>query len=456
MTAKEKMEKSRSQFVLRERFFATILMSLGSKEDTTCKTLWTDGKQIGYNPDFILALTEERLMFGIIHELFHVTNRHHLRRGNREKKLWNKACDYCINPVIVRLGFKAIEDILLDDRFNDLSPEAIYAILLTEQNQKKKEEESNDQQNKGGDQKNVQENTSPVPDQRDGEKTPEDSGDKRMDDARDKLATPDENNESDSAGKETKGEEKMAAPDTENQPEEKSSDIEDYGCGEIRDMKNEDGSEMSDAEKSSAEVKTKITIAQAARIANQAGQISAGMQRVIGELQAPSQNWRAELMAYLTQYAKNEYNWNTPNRRYIHTGMYLPSRKGQDLGKVILALDSSGSIDQKLWTTFIGEMKSLMEMFDLTLTVIVADNQIQSVTEDITADEICQIKIKGFGGTDFKPAFEWVEKNGIDPNLLLYFTDLECNSFPVDPMYPVVWCSWGRDKAPFGHVIKVK
>jgi len=380
MTAKEKIEKVKTQFVLRERFFATLLMQMSMIEDKKCDTIWTDGKQIGYNPQFILSLSEEEVMFCLVHEIFHKTNRHHLRRDNRESEQWNIACDYAINQNIINLGFKAPKGILVDNKFFGKSAEQIYSLLPN-----KNSNESN------------------------------------------------ESNESNNKSSNDPGK-----------------------CGEIRDMKNEDGSEMSEAEKSSEEAKTKMDIAQASRVASQVNQISEGMKRIIGELQAPTKDWRTELMVYMNQYAKENTDWTRPNRRYVHTGFFFPSRKSQNLGNVVLVLDSSGSINNKIFDSFISEIKSLMEIFNLTLTVIVCDDHIQSITEDVNADEISNIKIAGWGGTDFNPPFKWLVKNGIEPNLLIYFTDLYCYSFPKEPEYPVVWASWGRTNAPFGHIINVK
>ena len=64
---------------------------------------------------------------------------------------------------------------------------------------------------------------------------------------------------------------------------------------------------------------------------------------------------------------------------------------------------------------------------------------------------------RGGGGTDFCPAFKWTEENGIEPQALVYFTDMY-GSFPDNaPPYPVIWVSTSDEsKAPFGEVINVR
>ena len=64
-------------------------------------------------------------------------------------------------------------------------------------------------------------------------------------------------------------------------------------------------------------------------------------------------------------------------------------------------------------------------------------------------------KIVGGGGTDFRPVFEWVDRQGIQPELLLYFTDAE-GEFPKEPPpFPVVWLIKGRELVPWGERIQL-
>jgi len=67
------------------------------------------------------------------------------------------------------------------------------------------------------------------------------------------------------------------------------------------------------------------------------------------------------------------------------------------------------------------------------------------------------ISVRG-GGTDFKPGFEYIEKEAVMPSCVIYFTDGWCDSFPEAPDYPTLWIS--TDKAnftpPFGEVINLE
>jgi predicted metal-dependent peptidase len=64
----------------------------------------------------------------------------------------------------------------------------------------------------------------------------------------------------------------------------------------------------------------------------------------------------------------------------------------------------------------------------------------------------------GGGGTDFRPAFDWVADRDLRPACLVYLTDLACNRFPDPPDYPVLWACMGEEEItpPFGEVVSVR
>jgi predicted metal-dependent peptidase len=68
---------------------------------------------------------------------------------------------------------------------------------------------------------------------------------------------------------------------------------------------------------------------------------------------------------------------------------------------------------------------------------------------------VLPVEISGGGGTDFQPVFEWVAKEQLNPDLLVYFTDAE-GQFPErEPAYPVAWLVKGKARTPFGIRIQL-
>jgi predicted metal-dependent peptidase len=97
-TAQKKITSARTSMILEQPFFGALALSLTPKEDTTCDTAWTDGRNLGYNPTFIESLSHAETVGLIKHEVLHCAMGHPWRRDGREHRRFNVACDYAINP----------------------------------------------------------------------------------------------------------------------------------------------------------------------------------------------------------------------------------------------------------------------------------------------------------------------------------------------------------------------
>jgi predicted metal-dependent peptidase len=123
------LSRAKTQLMLHHPFFGSLAMSLPFIEDTGIETMCTNGKEIRYSPDFVLAHTPEQITGVVAHEVMHVTNKHPLREGKRDHRLWNMATDYAINPIIIDAGLELPKDGLLDPQFKGMSAEKIYTLL---------------------------------------------------------------------------------------------------------------------------------------------------------------------------------------------------------------------------------------------------------------------------------------------------------------------------------------
>lgn len=132
MNHAEKLKKARIQLILDHPFFASLALRLSYMEDNQVQTAITNGKNIRYNPAFIEKLPIKQVAAIIAHEVLHISSLHHTRRANRDKAIWNKAADYAINPLLRKAKFQLPDNALLDDRFQNMSAERIYSILIKE------------------------------------------------------------------------------------------------------------------------------------------------------------------------------------------------------------------------------------------------------------------------------------------------------------------------------------
>jgi predicted metal-dependent peptidase len=112
-------------------FFATVTLCLRHEWDDSISTACTNGKRIRYSPTFFLSLSLAVQLFVVVHETLHIAFGHMLRRGSRDPKIWNHACDYVINLIIQDAGFEVWEHCLCDDRFRNMDVVQVYDLLLS-------------------------------------------------------------------------------------------------------------------------------------------------------------------------------------------------------------------------------------------------------------------------------------------------------------------------------------
>jgi predicted metal-dependent peptidase len=128
--AEKRVSAARTALVLDQPFWGTLALSLTPKEDPTCRTAWTDGRSLGYNPDFIASLSHAETVGLIAHEVSHCALGHPWRRDGRDPKQWNIACDYAINGDLLESGFSLPKGGLSPDATQlGKSSEWIYARL---------------------------------------------------------------------------------------------------------------------------------------------------------------------------------------------------------------------------------------------------------------------------------------------------------------------------------------
>jgi len=163
-------------------------------------------------------------------------------------------------------------------------------------------------------------------------------------------------------------------------------------------------------------------------------------------------DWRDELKAALDRFHKDDYTLLPPNKKFLHMGIYLPSSISQKF-RLVVAVDSSGSVDDTLLSLFLSELNFLMNsVTNYEIDLIVCDDKIRSHKTFYSGD-ILEAELSGGGATDFRPVFDFVDLELQDTKLLLYFSDLD-GTFPKDePGYDVKWIVPKESDAPFGEII---
>jgi predicted metal-dependent peptidase len=382
----------------------------------------TDGSRIVYNPAFVDELKPAELEGTLAHEVLHCALAHQCRRGQRDPELWNVAADFAINPILIGNGFILPAGALVDPAFNNLSAEEIYARLL----RRRSEGAGAAQQQKtiagGGMGHGPQGTHSAAP------------------------SDPMSDSSNGSGPSQSEPQTGQAVGPT---------SMRSGGFGEVWDATDEHGHTASPAEKRRQEHERGIAAEQAQRSAKAWGHEPSGIERPLSESRQSQQDWRAILRDFVAATTPSDYRWTPLNRRYIASGLYLPSVERKGVGEIVIAVDTSGSIGKLELEQFAGEISAISEEAQPEVILVVYCDAAVQDAQEFRPSEPVQLEPKGGGGTDFCPVFEWVAEKDLAPACLIYLTDLCCNSYPEAPEYPVLWVTDSRRKAPFGETVRI-
>ena len=217
-------------------------------------------------------------------------------------------------------------------------------------------------------------------------------------------------------------------------------------------LKQRTGSKAEQTEKAN---RTKVRVAQAAQAAKMCGKLSSGIERLVADVLQPKVDWRDVLRRFVSQRAKVDVSFARPKRRFAGEDIYLPSKSGETLGELLIAVDCSGSIGQRELDEFTAEITAIhQDLRPSKIHVVYFDSSI-SHYESYEPEDTLNIRPHGGGGTAFSPIFAYADQHAIEPTACVVLTDLYCSDFGSAPAYPVLWCTNGAVDAPFGEVVKM-
>jgi predicted metal-dependent peptidase len=164
----------------------------------------------------------------------------------------------------------------------------------------------------------------------------------------------------------------------------------------------------------------------AAATVDGAGNLPAGVKRLIQELTEPKMDWRELLRMQLESTIKSDFTWMRASRKGWHMDAVMPGMKLDPMIDIAVGLDASGSISEKMLKDFLGEIQGIMESFPAYRIHVVtfdteAYNPVQYDSDNL--DDICDYEIKGGGGTDFDCVYNYLKEHEIEPKRLVMFTD---------------------------------
>lgn len=416
-----KLTAARTRLILDKPFLGALVLRLPMKEADPewCKTTATDAKCFYYNRDYIQALSLEETQFILAHEALHCGLSHFARRQHRQKNRWDVACDYAINPLLMRDGLKAPPGALHLPSYEGMTAEEIYPLIDENTEDGPMDQHLYDDTSSEGSQNSEQ----PKNNKHDhGDPPPPESPSK-----------PNTENEGDGSG----GKDDRPGP-------------EDDSAGAAKPPP------LTSGETETLNVQWQQRLAGAAQQALQTGRMGESMARLVDHLLQPQLPWRMLLSRYLSQVARDDYSFSRPNNRREGEAI-LPSLRSSQVD-VAVVLDTSGSIKDNEMREFISEVDALKGQIRARITLHACDDKLAAdgpwvyePWEEITLPE----SLEGGGGTSFVPAVEWANKLDNPPDVVVYFTDAE-GTFPeTEPNYPVIWLVKGKTQVPWGQRIQL-
>lgn len=422
MEARKRIMAARTAMILDEPFFGTLALRLALKEDPSCNTAWVNGRELGYNPKFVLSLTHAEVVSLMIHEVMHCASGHPWRRGGRDNREFNKGADIAINPEIRAAGHKLPDGALFPEQYQ--LPVGKSAEWYCDRLPRAPEPEEGEEEGAGEPGDGEQGSGSQSGDQ------PGEQDESKQPQSKDQQQEQDDQDESEQS-----------------QPDESDSSE----LGEVRDAP----TAGTDDEPSPSEEEWKQAVQQAAVLAAAQGKLPGAMKRFAEKAAKSRIDWRSALRRFVQEQARADYSWSRPNPRYMPQGVYLPALHSEEMGVLAVGVDTSGSIDQILLDQFAAEVQAVAdELHPRQIRVFYADAAIQG-EQVFERDEPVEFKPAGGGGTDFRPVFEAAAQMDEPPVCVVYLTDLY-GTFPKqDPGIPTLWVTAEEStvKVPFGEVV---
>lgn len=213
-----------------------------------------------------------------------------------------------------------------------------------------------------------------------------------------------------------------------------------------------------------ADQKVKVAQALAVAKAQNAGTLPAGLQRLVNAAK-PIIDWRPLLRRYMDDMCSQDFTWAKRSRNSLaQDDIYLPGTIANGMDHLVIALDTSGSIDHDLLNAFMAEINTITSELAVKRTTIMYADTMVHRAESFELGDVITANPAGGGGTCFNDTFEVIERDHADASVIIYFTDMETSNFGKDPQKPVIWAAYGDtdrvnmygQRAGFGDLIHVR
>ena len=407
--AEKRLEWLCSFTIIRYRFVHEILMMMNKHTDIMCPTMGVrvigTGFDLAYNPNFFMQLQDPEAMYVFSHECFHLVLHHCTRRKFDDHVLGNIAQDLAVNELIEEQAgscerpkvfikndkSKKLEEKLMGCFVEELEKEPMFKGILKKQSAEWYYDFLKERLPKMTIKIKVR-------GQGGGEGKDKEKG------------------EGDGKGDKEKQKDKS-------QTGSGSQEITIEICDEHGgwDKTNEIADEI---------IRAKV---EEMMRSNKWGDLSAGTVETIMAAQKPEINWRRYVRAWAGNlvWREREVTVKRPNRR---TGFKHPGFKKIHVDRILLAIDTSGSIGSEELAQFLREMNRIQELTPIDVMQFDAAVTTQPRQYDKKREKF---DFKGRGGTSFQPVMDTAQKFRYKGLIIL--TDGQAEAPIKPPSTRVLW-----------------
>jgi predicted metal-dependent peptidase len=410
---KKKMEIAKYK-LLEDKFifFGMLCLYLNYYIKEDIGTACTDGKNIYFDPEYLNNISIAELKWIIAHEVMHVANLHIKRLGDRNKRLWNIATDYCIHSILKEFEdstFRMASGLLYDSRFDGKSGEEIYQMLMNEHGKSMQQMEQFIQQMM-----------------------------EKLADSHEMWGQCD--------GKENK--------DGEN-AEGSGKGVKISGCNDEGDVSEQDWEHR---------------IISSAKIASEksCGRMPSYLREILVKIKPPRKDWRQLLSEFIIPEI-HDYSFAPPDKRmYSITDCVLPDYNDytDTVKNIVFFIDVSGSMSSDEINEVYSEVVGAINQFDsLSGYLGYFDTEVHNFKPFEDINDVLENKPLSGGGTWFKVCFKFLqdteelEMENVAGIIML--TDGECDYEECEELssqIPVLWIMTqdSVNPAPFGQTVYLR
>jgi predicted metal-dependent peptidase len=193
-----------------------------------------------------------------------------------------------------------------------------------------------------------------------------------------------------------------------------------------------------------------------------AGKLGGQADRLLGELMDVPIDYRTLLEQFVSDHCRgdDELSWRRPSRRSMQfDNMYRPSSISESVDQILIAVDTSGSIDGPVLTEFVSNVIGVCnQVRPARVDLLYWDSEVAG-HETYFGDDVERLrestKPKGGGGTSPSCIPAYMTAHKIEPSCIVVLSDGYVDSFPTDWNAPVLWVLNSDVVPPSGMVARI-